>query len=271
MKVLGYLDNTIANSLLTGHLEDKKTRPVTDSLTGSILGQPLQSQILKIIGVPEAAFDPYVLRKFERGHHVEDWVMGLMPGKLTPAEIKQLAKLRPAIVGVDKAGQAQVLYKGVKGHIDGLVDMSAWDEPDLGIIPHEVKSVTNAAYKWIDKSNQAKWGHKLQIGFYAMALEVTTFMIHYIASDDYRIKSMLYNTTDIISDINAIIDEVNAQLATGVLPTFVSREDWQNNKEYQNYPMWSDLSLDEANEKLQEEFPEAYERLQSFVMKGGDK
>ncbi len=263
MKVLQYLDNTISNNLLEEQKENRRGRDLVQKLSGSTLGQPLQTQILHILGVPEKSQESYVLRKFQRGHHVEAYVMKHMPGLLTPAQILEFAKEKDAIADVDGEGQAVLTYRGATGHIDGIVDMAAWDEPHLGIIPHEVKSVTNAAFKWI-VGGKAKKSHQLQAGMYAMALKVPFYMIHYVASDDYRIESMLFDTKDIAPEVDGIITEVAEQLEKGILPAFTPREDWQANKDYQNYPMWSDLTEEECMAKLSTEYPEAYKKLLTY-------
>ncbi len=180
-----------------------------------------------------------------------------------------LAKSRGTFAEVDTEGQAVIGYRSAKGHIDGLVDMKEWDEPLLGIIPHEVKSITNANYKWISRRMEANWHHKLQAGMYALALGCEQYIIHYVAADDYRILSMLFDTEDIAADIENVITEVEEQLTKGFVPAFVAREAWQTNPDYQNYPEWSGLNPDNATEKLAREYPEAYKKLLS-LKKGGE-
>jgi hypothetical protein len=248
MEVSNFLENVISNNLLREQIGNKRHTELMGKLSGSILGSPLQAQILHMLGIGEKQQDPYVLRKFQRGHDVEAWVMKHVPG-LTDR-------------------QTDITYRGARGHIDALVDMAEWDAPELGVIPHEIKSVTNAAYKWIKRSG-AKWSHKLQAGMYALATDADYFMIHYIASDDYRILSFLFDIKEIAPDVDLIIDEVEDQLMSGLLPEFKSREDWQNNKEYQNYPTWSSLTQEELMLKLESEYPDAYERLISYAKKKG--
>lgn len=257
MQQIQFLDAIVANKLLEEQESNKRAQDLAGRLSGSILGNPLLFQILHMIGVPEKNIDEYVLRKFQRGHHVEAWIMTHIPGLVIDKDDKQ----------------QEISYRGVTGHIDAVVNMKEWDMPKLGIIPHEVKSVTNMKYKRIEKAMEADWQHQLQAGMYAMALEASHFMIHYVASDDYRILSLLYETKSIEDDVDRIIDEVMQQISTGELPPFVARLDWQNNKDYQNYPAWSDLTQDEANKKLKKEYPHAYKRLQSLaaMVKGGDE
>lgn len=256
MQKTNFLDAVVANKLLEEQQDNKRQRELVGRLSGSILGSPLLFQLLHMIGVPEKSIDEYVLRKFQRGHHVEAWIMEHLPGIIPTPDDKQ----------------HDIIYRGVTGHIDAVVDMKEWDMPKLGIIPHEVKSVTNLKYKRIEKSGGADWQHQMQAGMYALALNADHFMIHYVASDDYRISSMLYETKEIAADIDRVIDEVLEQLATGKLPVFVARLDWQNNKDYQNYPAWSELTEDQVNKKLKKEYPHAYKRLQSLAasMEGGD-
>jgi CRISPR/Cas system-associated exonuclease Cas4 (RecB family) len=244
MQTVDFLQNIIANKLLQEQKESKRKEELVGKLSGSILGHPLQTQILHMIGVPTEPIDEYTLRKFQRGHHVEKWILEQMPGFIDTQE------------GVE--------YRGAVGHIDALIDMEKWDMPKLGKIPHEIKSTSNASFKWIARDG-AKWTHKLQACMYAMALESPAFMIHYVAADDYRIASYLFKTEEMAEDVDRIIDEVIEQLKTGRLPVFIAREDWQNNKDYQNYPQWSSLGEDEANEKLQKEHPAAYKNLLAYA------
>lgn len=253
MKKVPYLDAIIANKLLEEQKDNKRQKELADKLSGSILGNPLQAQVLHMIGVPSKDIDEYVLRKFQRGHHVEAWIMTHLPGVIVPKDESQLT----------------VEYRGATGHLDALVEMKVWGMPELGTIPHEVKSVTNMKYKRIEKAGVADWQHTLQAGMYAMALNSSHFMIHYVASDDYRIESMLYETSEVADEIDRIIDEIIDQLATGELPAFVPRLGWQANPEYQNYPIWHSLNKDEANTKLKKEYPDAYKRLQAYAAKMG--
>lgn len=264
MKIVGYLDALISNNLLQEQLDSTRHRELRGRLSGSILGSPLQEQILHILGIPEKQIDPYTLRKFKRGQDVEDWVMSQMPG----------------LVGQ----QGDIEYRGATGHLDGEVDMSLWEDPDLqelGIIPHEIKSITNAAFKWLLKRPVAKWHHSLQAGMYAMARGKDHFMIHYIASDDYRIFSMLYDINEIDKEhetsirqaVDDVISEVSDQIALGKIPAFQAREPWQDNSDYQKYPTWATLTEDECMSKIQLEYPDAYNRLISLSQKakGGEE
>lgn len=250
MKLIQYLDNVIANNLLEEQEQSERKRELHGRLSGSILGAPLQEQVLHILNIPQKELDSYVLRKFIRGHHVEAWAMTQIPGVVDD--------------------QAELTYRGASGHIDALVDMSKWEDKelqDLGVIPHEIKSITNAAFKYLNKTKTAKWGHKLQAGMYALATNSDHYMIHYIASDDYRIFSMLYETKEIAADIDQIISEVADTLKSGIVPVFEARETWQDNPLYQKYPTWVGLTQEECMAKLEKEYPTAYQRLQSFVEK----
>ena len=257
MRKISFLDAVVANTLLEEQKDNRRKQELVGKLSGSILGNTLQSQVLHMIGVPDSEIEEFVLRKFQRGHHVEAWILTHIPGLIDTTDEKQHS----------------VEYRGATGHVDALVDMKEWNMPELGIIPHEVKSIANAAYAWMfgakakhnAEGNKAKWGHQLQAGMYALALNADHFMIHYIAADDYRIESFLYETSEIAEDVDRIIDEVIEQLSTGRVPVFTARQDWQNKPDYQNYKAWVDLGEDEAQEKLKKKYPKCYERLQFYA------
>lgn len=269
MRELQYFENSISNRLLQRQEEEKKTRPQTDKLSGSILGSPLQDQILKMIGIPTKPFDAYTLAKFERGHQVEDWIIRNTDGLLTNEQIIEFALARGVEV-TEKHEQAGVSYRDCTGHIDGVVDLDIWELPEIGIVPIEVKSITNMDWKRSFGTEarpippDAKWHHKLQAGMYAKALLCDYFVIIYVASDDFRRKALLYETRDISSDIDNIIDEVHAQLRRGELPSFSPRVDWQSNPMYQSFPDWAVLTGEEATERLKRDFPQQYENLQKM-------
>lgn len=205
-----------------------------------MLGQPLQWQILKLIGVPSKEIDEYTLRKFQRGKDVEQWVVDKMVG------IKETQKF--------------VEYKDCVGYVDALVDTKDY-QFKCGVIPHEIKSVANFKFKRIEKAGEPDHSHLLQGAFYALALGVDNFAIDYVASDDYRIKTWVFNTEEYKEEIDGIIDEVYNTLKEGKLPTFEPKEDWQKNEKYNNFPEWSELDVFALDNKLSKEYKEQYKKL----------
>lgn len=228
-----YIDRWI-DGILVSNNEIKESKHVSSGkLSASMLGKPLQSQILKAKGVPQKALDPYTLRKFQRGNDVEKWLVSVLPGLVTT--------------------QKFVEYRGVVGYVDAVVSTNAW-EKNFGIIPLEVKSVTNAKYKMISKSGQADRGHILQSTLYALSQASGHFAITYVASDDYRVNTFVYKTSDYATEVNRIIDAYDKQLATGRIPEFKAEEKWMTNPKYADYPEFIGLTEEECNKKFKEEY-----------------
>ena len=230
------IDRKITNLLISEQEEEAKEHISSGKLTASMLGQPLLFQILKKLNVKEKDFEPYVLRKFKRGNHVEEWIKKYMDGIISEQE--------------------EVTYRDAFGKIDVLIDSSSY-EFNLGIIPHEIKSVANMKFKNILRNGEADPQHKLQACFYALAKNSKYYAIDYVASDDYRIKTMIYETEDLKEEVDKIIDEYNYHIENKIIPDFVARYKWQESKEYSMFPDFIGLKSDEVKiilEKLQINF-----------------
>lgn len=238
------IDSTISNVLTLINKEERKNHVSSGKLSASMLGQPLQWQILKLIGVPSKEIDEYTLRKFQRGKDVEQWVVDKMVG------IKETQKF--------------VEYKDCVGYVDALVDTKDY-QFKCGVIPHEIKSVANFKFKKIERDGKADNSHELQAAFYALSLGVDHFAIDYVASDDYRIKTWVYEVKDFKKEIDGIIDEVYNTIKSGVLPVFEPKEVWQKNPDYNNYPEWSALGPIELETKLKKEYPKAWDKLKGVT------
>jgi len=191
-------------------------------LSPSRLGWPVQWQVLYALGVPQKPLDEYTLRKFYRGHEVEDKVaeMCKLEGRQTPIE-----------------------YRGIKGFADAVKNG----------IPYEIKSVTNMKFKHIQKQG-ADRSHKLQATCYALALGVPQYAICYVASDDYRILTLVYQTSKSEEMVNKIIFEFQEWMAEKAIPPFNAIEAWQASSDYNMYPDWSELSPDQLASRAKELF-----------------
>lgn len=225
------IDRTISKKLISEYLDREKIHTPSGKLSASGLGKPLQWQVLKTIGVKGKEFDQYTLRKFQRGNHVEDWLVSQTAGV------------------IDK--QVKIEYRGVVGLIDALIDTSEY-EFKSGEMCMEIKSITNMAFKWLEKERQIKPGHALQACLYALAKGHKYFAVTYVASDDYRILSMIEETSKYKSQVDQIIDEYNQAIKNKVVPVFVPREDWQVRPEYNDYPEFMSLTQEEINTKISE-------------------
>lgn len=224
----------------TSELESAKHIP-SGKLSASMLGQPLQWQVLKTLGVGKKEFDDYTLRKFVRGNSVEEWLLTLFPNVVST--------------------QHEVEYRGVVGLVDAMIDTTGFDY-SLGIIPYEIKSVANAKYKRISMAGSADHGHKLQAGLYALATGADQFAVCYVASDDYRILNFTYSVGEIKDEIDGIITAYDEQMKAGVVPAFKAKEKWQENAKYNQYPDWVSLTEAECQMAINYHYPTAWDDYQ---------
>jgi len=227
------LDRDVGEVLLAKNAEKQKSRVSSGKLSASALGSPIQWQVLKHLGVPRKEIDEYTVRKFLRGNQIEDWFVG---------QIKNV---------VEK--QKFVEYRNTLGYIDAIVDTKDWDT-NKGIIPVEIKSVTNMKFKRILKEKLPQRGHRLQACLYALALGSEWFAISYVASDDLRVETMLMQTKDSKDEIDGIITTYDEAIKNKIIPQFEAIEKWQGDKLYSNYPDWQELTKEELVEKAKELF-----------------
>lgn len=224
------LDRQIGTKILELNRLERLAHEASGKLSGSILAWPLQWQILKIAGVEPKPFDEFTLRTFQRGKDVEDRIVGWTDNIVA----KQLKGFyRDVICFVDIV----VKYDGDIPQLKGLT------------LPHEVKSVTNAKFSRIvgtktKPGNGADPQHKLQACHQALAIGSDYFAIDYVASDDLRVETYIYETKEYKAEVDKIIDEYNNALIefqqTGKIPAFEARYSWQANPKYATYPDWID-------------------------------
>lgn len=229
MKNDKYLDKFIGKQITEANDTERANHKSSGKLSASILGQPLQWQILKVLGFPQREIDEYTLRKFVRGKDIETWILSRIPNVVSKGDF--------------------VEYRNCVGYVDAMVDTKDWDFAD-GVIPAEVKSVSNLKFKKILKQG-ADRSHKLQAGFYAISKDSPHFAVIYVATDDLRVETYVYETKDIKDEINGIITRFEEQKLKGV-PIFEAVEDWQKSKLYNNFPDWSELTQEEINKKVVE-------------------
>lgn len=217
------IDTTIADMIRDRIREenDQKTKDHTLSgkLSASILGWATQWQVLKYLQVPTSAYDDYTLCKFKRGEDVESFAK------------RYLNK---------HESQVKVEYEGCIGYLDILLEG----------VPHEVKSVTNMKFKHLTKNGQADPQHKLQGAYYALGLGLPEYVVDYIASDDYRILSFKYETSEMKQEIDTIISLYNTYIEAQKVPLFEPRYSWQSNQLYNSYPEFANLNADQIQDKL---------------------
>lgn len=237
-----HLDKEISKIVIEANKKEREDHISSGKLSASILGFPLQWQVLKVIGI-EKEFDEYLLRKFKRGHDVEEWIVDKMPNLLEK--------------------QKEVEYRGVVGFADAVVDSKDFDL-QKGKMCHEIKSVANMKFKRIVKANEPDRSHKLQATLYSLALGYDYSAIDYVASDDYRIITFVFPVTDCKDDIDQIIDTFDKQIKSGIVPEFVEKESWQKLPDYNQYYDFATLSEKQIDEKLKTEYAEQYKKLKEY-------
>ena len=213
MRIEEAINRAIDDRLVAQNKLREELHNPSGKLSASKLGDPVQWQVLHVLGVPKKELDPYTLRKFLRGNDVENWLVDFIPGLVS----KQLF----------------LEYRDVVGYADCVVDTKGYDFK-LGTIPLEIKSITNANYKWLKNGSSPNESHQLQAAFYGIAMGVEQALLSYIASDDYRVRCFVIEVDDYRKKIDEIIDRyIEAKLAwekDGVVPVFEPLEKWQESK-----------------------------------------
>lgn len=243
MKIDNTIDKLISQKLRAENILERENHISSGKLSASMLGQPLQWQVLKAIGVPAKEIDEYVLRVFKRGKDIEEWLVNQFTGLVET--------------------QKPVIYRNVVGFVDAVVDTKGY-EFDEGIIPFEVKSVKNSKYKRIIEQIAPDHSHILQGALYALAMDVKSFSVYYVAADDLRVTSFVLPTDAYRTEIDRVIDRYDNQLNMRLVPKFVPIEAWQSILQYNNYPEWANLTDSQIVDKLMNEYPECHKKLINY-------
>lgn len=227
MEIDTHIDKIIEEKLLAKNAEERANHISSGKLSAGMLGDPIQWQILKVLGAEPKELEEYAIRKFLRGKQVEEWVLGYIPDIV--------------------AKQKFVEYRECIGYMDCLAETKSWDWKN-GEIPIEVKSVMNSKWRRIMEQGPDE-SHILQACLYALAENKEHFAVLYVSAEDYRVKVYIFNTADYKEKIDGIIDRFYQTLKSGVIPKFEPIAKWQSNKLYNKYPDWSELNEKELLEK----------------------
>jgi len=229
------IDRAITDRLVKKDRLRSRLHKSSGRLSASILYYPTLWQVLHTIGIEREGIGPYVLRKFARGYHVEEWLADQIPGLIQK--------------------QMFLEYRDAIGYADTVVDTTDYDFHN-GIVPNEIKSVTNAKFKWMIKKKGPDESHCLQAAFYALAMKADHALLTYVAADDYRIKCFVLDTKDYKAQVDGIIDDYQKAMKDWnekeVLPAFKARADWQANPKYSAYPAFNGLNAEEAVEMMKQ-------------------
>jgi len=224
MTLENLLDNFITEKVREEYEADRALHISSGKLSASMLGWPLQWQVLKLLGAKEKPIDDYTLRKFIRGKQVEDWLVAKFADQ-------------PIMVST----QEKVEYRNCVGIIDLLIQDTSY-----GFLPIEIKSVSNMKFKRVDREGPDR-SHALQGAFYAIAKGLQHFMIAYVSTDDLRVKEFVYDTSRWQDEVDRIISLFENTYPA--VPPFQAVEKWWTDPKYNKYPQYTNLTEEQLKQK----------------------
>lgn len=219
-----------------------------------MLYQPVRFQLLKNLGAPRKEFDAYTLAKFKRGVDVEEWYVTQLRGAGVLVEDKEtLTGLNLKVTD----GQPFAEYRDCVGYVDSVIDTDKM-QAKKGIIPNEIKSVTNMKVKRIAKTG-IDWHYKIQACLYALAMGVEYFAVTIVSAEDLRSETYIFPTREMKRDVDHAISEYVKALENykkdRTLPKFEANENvaWTGNIKYAMYDiMWVEAPDNKVLEMLDE-------------------
>lgn len=235
--------DTSINQFINDYLvEENRKRDLeheaSGKLSASMLYQPVRFQVLKSIGAPRKAIDPYVLGKFKRGNDVEDWFVSML-------------KKQDCVTDTQK----KVIYRDCIGFVDVEVDSNKL-QFKKGLMPHEVKSVTNAKVRRIKKTG-VDYHYKLQATLYALALKTDYYAVDIVSAEDLQVQINIFQTRELKADVDKIISDYQKAMENWqkeqILPAFEPNPKvaWTANKAYAIFDeFWIDAPDDQVIAEL---------------------
>jgi hypothetical protein len=227
------IDEQFEKKIIDKFLKDKSSHTPSGKLSAGQLCKPLLWQILKYleVSVPQ---NNYLSLKFKRGKDVEHEFLKNLDGIVEQ--------------------QKMVEYRDCVGVIDALIKIHE------GIVPLEVKSVTSMKYKRIIKEGRPDDQYCMQGALYGLATNSDKFLISVVNADDFRPLTFMCDTGDYKQEINNIINKYDIALKERIMPRFEARYKWQENMDYSDFPLFSNLTPSQILEKLKMEYPLSYEK-----------
>lgn len=187
----GFINNYIDQQLLVENAQREALHDPSGKLSAGVLFQPLRFQVLKTLGVPRKAIDPFVLGKFDVGNKIEETLV---------------KRFEQSLCLLDT--QVPLNYRGVVGFADTLIDSNVM-QAKKGIMPCEIKSVANMKLKRI-KAMGIDWHYKLQAGLYALAMKSDYFAVAIGSYESSQYVMLhIFQTSEMKKDIDTIIDNYN--------------------------------------------------------------
>lgn len=195
------LNRFVEAQLIKTNEEREAEHESSGKLSASMLYQPLRFQVLKTIGVPRKPFDAYTLGKFRRGRRVEnDHIEEIRKAGFL---VEDEATLSTYSLKIEDDRQAFAEYREAIGYVDSVIDTNKMDSK-VGIIPNEIKSVTNMKLKRI-KSTGIDWHYKIQACMYALAMGVDHYAVTVVSAEDDRFETYVFDTRDLKKDVDQAI------------------------------------------------------------------
>lgn len=256
---MGIIDTTInrhiEESLISENEARESSHNPSGKLSASILYQPLRFQVLKAIGVPRKPFDAYTLAKFKRGRDVEDWYVE----QTKQAGVAVTDKDAIEALGLKFAEDNQPFgeYKGAIGYVDNILNTDLM-QAKKGIVPNEIKSVTNMKMKNINRTG-IDYHYKIQACFYALASSRKWYAVTVVSAEDLRSETHIFNVLDMKQDVERAIREFDEAMKdwkeNKKLPPFAANPmvPWTSNLQYAMFEeFWAQAPDDKVVAKLEE-------------------
>lgn len=245
----------IDEKLIEKNKERQEKHEPSGLLSASMLYQPVRFQVLKTLGAPRKEFEPYVLAKFKRGNDVEDWFVKQLSEAGVLIEDKD--KLESFNLKLEDDKQAKATYRGAIGYIDSVIDTDQM-QSKKGIIPNEIKSVTNAKLKRIKRTG-IDWHYQIQACFYALAMGVDHYGVTIVSSEDLRNEIHIFETSQMKKAVDVAIGKYKKAMEDWsidrTLPPFEANVNvpWTKNIKYAMFePFWINQSDSRVISKLEE-------------------
>lgn len=228
------LNKFIDDELIRENAKREAEHESSGLLSASMLFQPLRFQVLKTLKAPRRPFDAYTLAKFKRGRDVEDWYVDQLeksgflvtnPNILSEHNLKTSDDTQP-----------KGSYKKAICYIDAVIDTDKM-QAKVGIIPNEVKSITNMKWRRIKKTG-IDWHYKMQACFAGLAMGTTHYAVTIVSAEDYRSETHIFRTRHLKADVDRAIDNYMAAMKNWkknrTLPVFEPHAEvkWVSNPKY---------------------------------------
>lgn len=236
------INKHIEDDLIRKNEEREAKHESSGKLSASMLYQPVRWQVLKTLGAPRKEFDAYTLAKFKRGRDVEDWYVEQLEGAGVLVTNTELLEERSLEV---TDGQPFAQYRECIGYVDSVIDTDKM-QAKVGIIPNEIKSITNMKWKRVAKTG-IDWHYKIQAALYALAMDAEHFAVTIVSAEDLRSETHIFRTRTMKGDVDRAISKYMKAMEDfkrdRTLPKFEANPHvkWTANLKYAMFePEWAD-------------------------------